>query len=544
MKRLAALAAVLLAGACVGPDLPDKIVINPAPSIGTPVPDAPKVDAQISTVLVKLAEDKTRFRRDLTAAEGTPIGDLLTVGSPIGFDLRNRFLGLGIPLAEAFAANPDPVFRQQLSDIARWDRDGEARAAALIAIARQKDPAHLGILNEALINLNPGVRFGALEALTIWGHPQKAMPLLAAASERDSEPLLRVYAAAGLVRLGDPAGLHRLRGFIDNPSWVVKAMAAKYLGDLGTAEDYDLLLGRVDREVTNDFVVAEFCVAALKLYPKKKASMPQPAAAAPPPSPAPSRVFDASGMLGALEPLVITAPRVQVQRDLIDPRINNHLKRLLANRMDARPDSIASMDASVGNLAKLTTITGYNLKTRYTELGFLLTEGLAGTTDFSLQSELEKVVKFGKNVQTRAAAMIALAHTKNRIYLPMFQNALIDPSVTVRFAGVESLLILGGDLVLPQVGQAARADASLPVQVFASAGMWKLGDNYGRELLLRHIQHADWLIRAMGAHYLGEMGGEYEFQKLLREFQFEKDAVAQAEMAGALLKIQSRLEKR
>jgi hypothetical protein len=257
----------------------------------------------------------------------------------------------------------------------------------------------------------------------------------------------------------------------------------------------------------------------------------------------PNLTFDSSQML-QLEPLVIEAPRVRAQVDLIDPRINNHLRRLLANRMDARPDSIASMDASVGNLSKLTTTTGYNLKVRYTELGFLLTEGLAGTTDYGLQTELEKVVKFGKNVQTRAAAMIALAHTKDMRYLSLFQGALIDPSVTVRFAAVESLLILGSAAVQQHIGQTARADASLPVQVFAAHAMWKLGDEYGRELLLRHIQHTDWFIRAMAAHYLGEMGGAYEHQKLLREFQFEKDPVTQAEMAGALIKIQSRLERK
>ncbi len=257
----------------------------------------------------------------------------------------------------------------------------------------------------------------------------------------------------------------------------------------------------------------------------------------------PNLVFDSSSLL-QLEPLVITAPRVRAQKDLIDPRINQHLLRLLQNRMNTRPDSIASMDASVGNLSKLTTMTGYNLKTRYTELGFLLTEGLAGTSDFTLQNELEKVVKFGNNVQTRAAAMISLAYTKDMRYLSLFQGALIDPNVTVRFAAVEALLLLDNPIVQIQIGQAARSDASLPVQVFAAAGLWRLGDNYGKEILLRFIQHNDWFVRAMAAHYLGELGGEYERQKVLREFQFEKDPVAQAEMAGALLKIQARLEKK
>ncbi|MEK7381771.1 MAG: HEAT repeat domain-containing protein, partial [Elusimicrobiota bacterium] len=238
-----------------------------------PLPDASaekKLDPQITTTLVRLAEDRGKFKRDLSNSVGAPVGDLLLLGSPIGYNLRNRFLDIGLPLAEAFSANADPVFRQQLIEMARWDKDSESRASALIALAGSHDLAHLRIINEALIHLNPGVRFGALEALVVWGHPREAMPLLAAASERDTEPLLRVYAAAGLARLGDPAGLHRLRQFFDDPSWLVKAMTAKYIGELGTAEDYDILLNRLDGEYGNDFVVAEYCVAALKLYPQKR----------------------------------------------------------------------------------------------------------------------------------------------------------------------------------------------------------------------------------------------------------------------------------
>ena len=232
----------------------------------------PVLDPQIPAALIKLAEDRRGIKRDLSNVTGTPVGDILTVGSPIGFALRNRFLNIGIPLGEAFSRSADPAFRAQLLELSRWDRDGESRASALIALARTHELKHLQVFNEALIHLDPAVRFGALEALVVWEHPREAMPLLAAASERDTEPLLRVYAAAGLARMGDVAGLHRVRAFLDNPSWVVKAMAAKYLGELGTSEDYDTLLGRIDREVGNDFVVAEFCVSALKLYPQKKAS--------------------------------------------------------------------------------------------------------------------------------------------------------------------------------------------------------------------------------------------------------------------------------
>ena len=272
---LSPLLALALLSSCgevtIRTDMPSAYGV-PAPGTSPLAPGETRLDPAISNTLIKLAEDRRNLRRDLTNIEGTAVADILTVGSPIGYTLRNRFLNVGIPLGEAFARSTDPAFRAQLLELSRWDRDGESRAAALIALAHTHDLKYLQVFNEALIHLDPAVRFGALEALVNFEHPREAMPLLAAASERDTEPLLRVYASAGLARMGDVAGLHRVRAFLDNPSWVVKATAAKYLGELGTAEDYDNLLSRVDREVGNDFVVAEYCVSALKLWPKKKAA--------------------------------------------------------------------------------------------------------------------------------------------------------------------------------------------------------------------------------------------------------------------------------
>src|SRR4029077_7732243 len=174
-------------------------------------------------------------------------------------------------------------------------------------------------------------------------------------------------------------------------------------------------------------------VSALKLYPKKKAADEK----AVPSRPTMVESKNVGGnlvmddaMAFQLDPLVVTAPRVQAQVDLIDPRINAQLMRLLQQQMNARPNSAAQLDSSIGNLNKLTTLTGYNLKTRYTELGFLLTEGLAGSTDYQLSSELENTVRLASNVQTRAAAMVALAYTKNLNYLNLYQSALQDQNVT------------------------------------------------------------------------------------------------------------------
>ncbi len=514
---------------------PGSLALSSASPVELPV------DAQITASLVKLAENHGSYKRDLTGAEsGTPEGDILLVGSPIGWNLRTRFLNLGIPLSEAFASNRDPVFRQQLIEMARWDRDDESRAQALIALARWHDIAHLQIFNEALIHLNPGVRFAALESLVVWNHPREAMVLLAAASERDTEPLLRVYAAAGLARLGDAAGLARLRLFLNDGSWLVKAMAAKYLGENGTAEDYTLLLNRLDGEQGNDFVIAEYCVSALKLYPKKKAAEanavgPKPTRVAPQ-AVGGNLVLD-DAMSFQLDPLVVTAPRVAAQRDLVDPRINAQLLRLLQQRMDSRPDTAAQLDASIGNLNRLTTLTGFNLKTRYTELGFLLTEGLAGTSDYQLQAQMENVVRLGKNVQTRAAALLALAYARDSRYLSLIQSGLADPNLTVRFAALESLLVLGDSAAQIQIGSTARIDKSLPVQLYAAAAMWKTGDIFGRELLLRKYQDPNWFVRAMADHYLGEFGGSDEYRRLQRELDSETDAAVRAEILAALVKL-------
>lgn len=268
---------VLLAlSACTGaperPQAPAGAASAPAPAPGpltAPMTPASTADAAITNTLVDLLETKSRLRVDLTKAEGTPLGEVLKLGSPIGYSLRNRYLNVGVPLAEGLSRNADPVFREKLITMARWDNHPETRAAALVAVARTQDLKDLRIFNEALVHLDPAVRFGALEALIVWGHPEKSLPLLAAASEKDYEPILRVYAAAGLARLGDTPGLHRLRAFLDNPSWLVRAMAARYIGEYGTAEDYDILVRRIGRETGNDFVIAEYCIAALKLFPKK-----------------------------------------------------------------------------------------------------------------------------------------------------------------------------------------------------------------------------------------------------------------------------------
>ena len=274
LRRAALLAGlpVLALGACVAPPTAQAPAAPPAAASGpAPARGPRRTDPQLTNALVDLFERKDRHRVDLSKSEGTPLGEILKVGSPVGYQLRNRFLNIGVPLAEALSRNDDPVFREKLVTLARWDKDGETRAAALVALARAGLPKDAAVFSEALVHLDPAVRFGAIGALQTWGQNALAAPLLDAAATKDYEPILRVYASAGLARIGDPRGLQRLRAFLDDASWLVRAMAGRYLGDYGTGDDYDLVVSRIGREQTNDFVVAELCIAALKLFPRRPA---------------------------------------------------------------------------------------------------------------------------------------------------------------------------------------------------------------------------------------------------------------------------------
>jgi HEAT repeat protein len=250
------------------PDAQPAVAAPAAPAQDDRTAAEKKTDAQISTALVELVETKDRVRPDTLAAG--PFHDILSVGSPIGYALRTRYLNVGVPVAEALSRNDDKVFRDKLVELARWDK-GEVRSAALVALAGAHDPAHFDIFREALVHLDPAIRFAAMEGLIAWGFPEKVRTQLIPASEKDTEPILRVYAAGGLAKLKDPEGLPRLRRFLDDPSWLVRAMAGRFIGEYGEAADYDTLVARIGREQTNDFVLAEYCIAALKLFPKKKA---------------------------------------------------------------------------------------------------------------------------------------------------------------------------------------------------------------------------------------------------------------------------------
>lgn len=245
--------------------------------------------------------------------------------------------------------------------------------------------------------------------------------------------------------------------------------------------------------------------------------------------------------LQELEPLTITAPRLKIPPTLlIDGRINAALLRLLQTKADARPTQEQLLDPGLKDLNALSSPVGFLLKTRYTELGFLLTEGLAGTADLILRDRILGVARTGLNPQVRAAALVAVAYNKNPAERGLFQEALLSQDLTVRFGALEGLQVWGLPGAAQDIGNAARMDLSPVANVYAAATILRLGDPAGRDILLRHVDHADWLVRAMAHRYLGELGVPEDFDRVLFNLEREHNTFVRSEMCGALLRLHAK----
>ena len=160
-------------------------------------------DPLITNTLITLFDNLSQETVSLNNTAGTPLGDIISLGTPTGFRLRNHYTNIGIPLTEALALDDsDPHIRHELVTMARWSSNTQVRSSALIIVANKHSAADLPIFKEALLYLDPGVRFGALEALAVWGHPHQAIPLIKQETDNgvEADPIALARSAEGLFR--------------------------------------------------------------------------------------------------------------------------------------------------------------------------------------------------------------------------------------------------------------------------------------------------------------------------------------------------------
>lgn len=495
-------------------------------------------DPQIVAALLKLMEVKdTRRVWDDATSQVWP--EVRNLGTPEGLQLRSRFYYLGIPLAESLGVADDPRLKEQMLEIARWEREEAIRGVALVTLAGRKEPEHGKYFNEALNNPKLEVRFAALEALQVWNKDPDVKQMLEYVLRSDPQAFLKTYAAQALYRRGVDAGREELLRQLDSGDGKVRAMAARFLGDLGKGEDYDTLLQRIDREQASekgDFIVAEIAIACLKLFPKKTPAAPP----VPPSSPIEPRTEE-----GELDALVVTAPRLKIPPTaLIDGRINAHLIRLLEKATEpARPNlDPASVQSRASDpiekmLQNMETRGGYQLNLRLSELSYLLTEGLAGTSELILRDKILRVAREHPLGTVRAAALVAIAYNRDPGHRSVFQEALMSQTLAVRFGAVAALQIWAREGYVQDIANVARSDASSFLQVYAAGIAWRLGDPSGRDVIIRNWESTDSIVRAMAIRFLGELGNADDFQRIMFQLERERDNWVRAEMAGALLRL-------
>ncbi|MBI2915768.1 MAG: HEAT repeat domain-containing protein [Elusimicrobia bacterium] len=516
------------------------------------------VDPQIIQILIELLEEGNLGKTE--SPEETPsLKELITFVTPEGFELKNRYQRLGVALSESLGWEEikhvrvvsEQNLKQRLTTIARWDHTPNVRSIALIALATIKDKNDLVFFQEALWSRDVGIRFATVEALKKWGFPE-SVPLLREVSSRDESFLIRVYAQAALVSLNDLSGLEMLRLNLENKDWLVRAVSAKLLGEMGTAEDYDRLLDQINREQTgspNPFVTAEVSIAALKLLPLKlekereererKKMEKRKKKGLPIEPPAPRRDFVKKRSAFEMEPLVVTAPRLKVPpTEIVDSRINFQLLKMIQEKEDfGITEDLIGQSPAYGDLNKLVTPYGIRLKTRYNRIGFLLTEGLAGTKDFQLTNELVRIVRESQNPNVRSFALIALAYSRDPAHLSLFQEALRSQTAADRFAAVEALKIWRDPQAIPILVGVTKLDSSALIRIYAAQTIFRLGDPMGRDFLLRMLDDPDWVVRAMAMRYLGEMGGAEDYYKVLSYLAMQQHNMVRVEMASALLRL-------
>lgn len=520
------------------------------------------VDPQIIQKLIDLLEEE-KLGVEETGEDSPSLRKVRTLVTPEGLELKNRYTRLGVALSEALGWEDikrirvisEQNLKQRLTTVARWDTTPTVRAIALIALASVKEKSDLVYFQEALWSRDIGIRFAAIEALGRW-KLEGAVEALRTLAEKDDSLLIRVTATSALLQLGESNALQGLRNFLDHSDWLVRSLAAKGIGEWGNYEDYDLLLSRLSREqiqTSNEFVVSELSIAALKLFPlklqkikeeeeRKKEEKLRKKKGLPPLPKIEKPILRAKTPAYELEPLVVTAPRLKLPaRELGDARINFQLLNIIQNLQDKEDVRISKelVEKSLTHeeLNKLVTPMGIRLRARYNILGFLLTEGLAGTKDLGILQQLVRMAREAKSPNIRSFALGALAYSRDRNHLYLFQEALKSPEFQDRFAALEALEIWGYEDAIPTLIGVYKLESEPVLKVYAAQAILRLGNPLGKDFLIQSLDENDWVPKAMAFRYLGEMGNSNDFYKILSYLGGQYKTFVQAELTSSLLRL-------
>lgn len=503
-----------------------EIIVKEAPP---PNPAGPEV----ASILLQLinAQEKGDVVSP-TDYEFTSLKELIELGTPAGYRIALRTTELGVPLVEALKLSRDQTLLDRLFELSQWSANDKVRAEALITAASFSDPDDLRYIQYALANQNSTtLRLAAIEALELWSRPEGQVILRDLVTNAWS-PLARVLAAKALLAQEDMSVLPVLQKSLEDRSWIIRALAAHYLGDYGTGDDLQNVLAKFNQETQNDFVKAELAIAALKLLPKSKSP------------PALKKVVIQTGKggvdyemrNGAIEmaPLVLRPPRLFIDdRTLNAQNINNKLLDLIKNRLDGVLDDASKNDPNLQDLYQMVTPLGFALQTRYSQLSVLVAEGLAGTTDPFLRIQLAQLGRSSTNSLTRATAILSLGYGRNQEDDRVILDGLNSQDAIVRFGALEALQAGQLTQFRPELTSIASNDPVPAFRMFATQILIQWGYAGARNVMLSNVDNPDWPARAMAFWYLGRYGDERDVDLARSRLGSEKNLFVLAEMVLA-----------
>jgi HEAT repeat protein len=520
-----ALAALLVLG-CAGPS-----------TVRTSSADAANLTGVVQTLIDLLGkQDTTKFTAD--DYESTSLKDINSFATPAGMRIRLRYQHFGVALVEALKIARDSELRRRMIEMVQWSRDPAVRAEAIITLATLLDPAHKKYFKEAILDSKVGIRFAAVEALQIWSQPDSIV-LLKTAMVRDLSPLMQIYSAQALLSLGDESGLPILWQGLDNQSWVIRAMSARYLGDYAQPEEYTKIMSYLNRENHNNFVEAEMALSVLKLISKKGDKISY--------SPATAGWKDNEEVAYTvgkdkaieLEPLVIVPPQLRIPASLqVAAQVNIRLLRLLKDKLNEPLDPIQAQDPEVQELGAMVTPTGFALNTRYAELSYLVIEALAGTQDEIMRTQLRTMAQSDPNGLIRASAMIALAYNRDPDDSFLMEDALTNAKeARTRMGALEAIEIGRFRNSVPAVFTTAGTDPSPALQISGLQVLARFDNPSGRQSMLGRLNDPDWPARAMAFWYLGRYGTSDDYSMILARMPVETNPFVQSEIVLAALRL-------
>jgi HEAT repeat protein len=77
----------------------------------------------------------------------------------------------------------------------------------------------------------------------------------------------------------------------------------------------------------------------------------------------------------------------------------------------------------------------------------------------------------------------------------------------------------------------------LVVRLFAAQELGRRGDSQGVDILRRSLGDPDWVIRALSTYYLGQLGDDADFERILVNLDRESEDHAVAEDCLAVLRM-------